>query len=186
MLARAVSDASGWPIALPDLADITVRKFLRRSYLLRVARMVQQKLLWRLEDASRPWEPAGMAPEQNPDVSNLSADLVLSLSRNVHESGAKFVFFAIPAQQRLANPVLKPDAPEFADKWKAWAQTQGVPYVDVAQAFRAEPEKAKSAFLWRDGHYGGIGHLLTARALCQELKDFFGERGSCANLGKRP
>ena len=185
MLARAVRDASGWPVALPDSADTTVRKFLRRSYLVRVARMLQQKLLWGLEDASRPSEPAGTAPEQNPDVSQLSADLVLSLSRNVHESGAKFVFFAIPAQQRLANPALKPSTPELADKWKAWAQTQGVPYVDVAQAFRGEPEKARSAFLWRDGHYSGIGHLLTARALCQQLKDFFGERGSCADLRQR-
>jgi hypothetical protein len=40
MLARAVRDASGWPVALPDPADTTVRKFLRRSYLVRVAWMV--------------------------------------------------------------------------------------------------------------------------------------------------
>jgi hypothetical protein len=183
MYTRAVRDASRMVVALPDLADPTLSQLFRHSYVMRVARMLQQRLAWWLKDTFAGTARAGPWSDLNPDISKLTSDLVLQLARGTSEAGAKFVVFAIPAQRREIDmsPV---GGSENSDKWKAWAANNGIAFVDLLEEFRREPDKAKSAFFPKDGHFNEIGHKLTARALCRGIEGFFGGRGDCADLGK--
>jgi hypothetical protein len=184
MLAQAVRDGSGTPVALPDPADATLNDALRRVYIVRVVRMLQQRLSWWFEDTLKGTGRTGPWAELNPDISDLTSDLVLRVARGASEIGAKFVIFAIPAQRRLINMGPAADRPEFSDKVKIWAEKNGIAFIDLPKQFRREPEKARSAFLLIDGHYNEVGHSMTARALCREIEGFFGARGSCADLGQ--
>jgi hypothetical protein len=184
MLAQAVRGASGRPVALPDPADAAVSNVLRRVYILRVARMLQQRFSWWFEDSFKSTGRTGPWAELNPDISDLTSDLILRVARGASEVGAKFVVFAIPAQRRLINMGPASDRPEFSDKVKVWAETNGIPFIDLPREFRRDPEKARSAFLLIDGHYNEVGHGLTARTLCREIEGFFSARGSCASLGE--
>jgi hypothetical protein len=184
MLAQAVRDGSGTPVALPDPADATLNDALRRVYIVRVVRMLQQRLSWWFEDTLKGTGRTGPWAELNPDISDLTSDLVLRMARGASEIGARFVIFAIPAQRRLINMGPAADRPEFSDKVKIWAEKNGIAFIDLPKQFRREPEKARSAFLLIDGHYNEVGHSMTARALCREIEGFFGARGSCADLGQ--
>jgi hypothetical protein len=184
MLAQAVRDASGKPVALPDPADATVNDVLRRVYILRVARMLQQRFSWWFEDTVKGVGRTGPWAELNPDISDLTSDLVLRVARGASEVGAKLVVFAIPAQRRLINMSPASDRPEFSDEVKVWAERNGIAFIDLPKEFRRDPEKAKSAFLLIDGHYNEVGHSMTARTLCRKIEGFFSARGSCASLGE--
>jgi hypothetical protein len=184
MLRQAVRDASGTPVALPHAADSTVNDALRRVYILRVARMLQQRFAWWFEDTFKGTGRTGPWAELNPDISDLTSDLVLRVARGASEVGAKLIVFAIPAQRRLIDMGPASDQPEFSDKVKAWAERNSIAFIDLPKEFRGDPEKARSAFLLIDGHYNEVGHSLTARALCREIEGFFSARGSCASLGE--
>ena len=89
--------------------------------------------------------------------------------------GAKFVVFAIPAQRQQNRHEFNGGPSENSrTRWKIWAENNGIAFVDLLKEFRREPEKAKSAFFPKDGHYNEIGHSVTARALCREIEGFFG------------
>jgi hypothetical protein len=184
MLRQAVRDASGTPVALPDPADAAVSNVLRRAYILRVARMLQQRFSWWFEDTFKGTGRTGPWAELNPDISDLTSDLILRVARGASEVGAKLVVFAIPAQRRLIGMGPASDRPEFSDKVKVWAERNGIAFIDLPKEFRREPEKARSAFLLIDGHYNEVGHSLTARALCRGIEGLFSARGNCGSLGE--
>jgi lysophospholipase L1-like esterase len=182
-IARATRDAAGEPVALPDPSTSAAVELLRSLYAVRVARMVQQKISWRLEDYGAGGRAADLEREPNPDISELSSGLVQDLARDVVQSGSAFVLFAIPSTR--GSPISGEQAADadFSDKWKAWAENSGVRFVDMRAAFAREERGGPSPFFERDTHFNATGHAIVARTLCGELKDFFTAGGGCSALG---
>jgi hypothetical protein len=182
-MALATRDTAGHVMALPDTSSTGFSGFLRRSYLFRVARMLQQRALWWIDDWTMP-PPNEPPAELEPDISPLTSELVLDLARDAAAAGARFVFFAVPSQRRLIGYGSPSAKPEFSDRWKAWAEKNEVPFVDMVAGFRGEIGAAQTAFHFLDGHYTETGHAITARTLCRELPGFR-DPGRCADLAKK-
>ena len=182
-IARATRDAAGEPVALPDPPASAAVELLRRLYVVRVARMVQQEISWRLEDYGIGSGTAGSQREPNPDISELSSGLVQDLARDVAQSGATFVLFAVPSTRGSSISGAKVADADFSDKWKAWTEKSGVKFVDMRAAFAREAQGGRSLFFERDVHFNATGHAIVARTLCGELKAFFTARGGCSALG---
>jgi lysophospholipase L1-like esterase len=181
-MGRAKRDAAGIPVALPEPPGYAAVEFLRHIYLGRLVRMVQQRVWWWLEDNGADSGPAYPQREPNPDISELSSGLVQQLARDVAQSGATFVLFAVPSTRGLPISGAKVAEVDFSDKWKAWAEKAGVEFVDMRAAFAREAQGGRSPFFERDVHFNAIGHALVARTLCGELSAFL-VVGDCSVLG---
>jgi hypothetical protein len=180
-IGRATRDVAGKPVALPDPPTSAAVELLRGLYVARVARMVQQQISWWLEDAGG--GTADLESEPNPEISELSSGLVQGLARDVVQSGAAFVIFAVPSTR--GSPISGEQAADadFSDKWKVWAEKSGVKFVDMRAAFAREERDGHPPFFERDAHFNATGHAIVARTLCGELSAFFAAGGDCSALG---
>jgi len=98
----AVYSNNGQIKAIPGPPQSKVIIFLRNFYLARFIRKIQLQLYWYFthekQDDKR--VVSGYI-EENPDLSQLTKDLILQCKQNVEHSGAKFYLFVIPSKYRL-------------------------------------------------------------------------------------
>ena len=170
---KAKLDADGLPEALPGPPRDWLSTQLRKSYLLRFLRKVQLTISWKLSNWGEDHDVIDDFVEENPDVSQTSADLLMSLKGEVTAAGADFVLFAVPSKFRLENPEEKHDELEFANKWKAWAEAQDVEYIDLVEPFMDAASDGKKLFFQRDVHFNEDGHAIVANAIERTFPSLF-------------
>lgn len=172
----AVRDKNGDVVAVPGPGGGRAAQQLRKLYVVRLIRRAYLKIRWRaLHGDEQAIEDGARFGEENPDISALTSGLVLSLADKVNRSGAKFVLMAVPSRYRLAVPGMVFDEPEHSQKWRRWAQSHGVEFVDLLPLFRAAQESGAPPFLARDGHFNGTGHAVTAEAIRRVYPNVYGE-----------
>ncbi len=110
---------------------------------------------------------------ENPDVSELSAGLVLNLAREVKATGARFVLMAVPSKFRLTTGYADPKEPEFSDKWRLWAAKNAVEFLDLVPRFQEAQREGQKLFFHRDIHFSPAGHKVVADAIAAAYPGVF-------------
>lgn len=172
-LPRARLDAEGKPTAIPGPPKDWLSKLLRKSYVLRLVRKAQLTISWTLAHWGEEKFVAGQFVEENPNVSSTSADLLLSLKKEVNVAGADFVFFAVPSEFRLQNPTEKHRPVEFANKLKIWAERQDIEYIDMIPPFTNAASSGYKLFFETDVHFNENGHAIVANVIEHNFPSLF-------------
>jgi len=170
---QAQFDADGRPDAIPGPAKGWFSEQLRKSYLLRFLRKVQLTIKWNLAHWNETKEVVGDFVEENPQISDVSSDMLLSINQEVVDSGAKLALFAVPSNFRLQNPDLIHSELEFADKWKAWVAGKEIVYIDLVRPFGEATSRGQNLFFERDVHFNEEGHAVVASTIQREYPSVF-------------
>lgn len=167
----ARTDKNGNVIAIPGTEGGWIIKQLRKSYLMRFLRKVQLQLLWMYENKGKEKDVVAGMVEENPDITKLSANFILKLAKEVHDSGAKFVLTAVPSKFRIVNKIIDNQVPQFSDKWKLFSQQNNISFMNLTKPFEKEAENEFQLFFDSDMHFNENGHLVFASEL-SKLYDF--------------
>ena len=136
-MSTSVRDAAGFPTAIQGPSDGWLFSLLRQLYVARFARAASQRLLWAYEHKDEAKWTVGGVVEENPDWSELTANLVLELNRRVREDGGQLIVMAVPSRYRLMGDGSVPVAAEdFHHKVMTWAQANGLQFLDLDAPFR--------------------------------------------------
>ncbi len=177
MVKSALYSEQGELLAVPgpSLRDGKVKSFFRNSHLLLLVRMFQLKLNWVVEH----WNAesklvVGGYIEENPDISPLSGSLTLKLADEVTKTGARFILMTVPSKYRFQerdgrNPYL----PEFSDKWRDWAERNGVEFLDLVRPFHVTADSGKHLFFEKDVHLNSDGHAVIANVIETSFPEIF-------------
>ncbi len=161
-------------LAVPGPGNDAWRVLLRKSYLVRFLRKLQLQLAWRLKQTRRmPLQVVGGYVEDNPEISDLTAQFVLKLNQEVKASGAEFVLMVVPSKYRLEPSSWERNDPEFSDRWKTWAQEQSIPFIDLVEPFRRASRGGQELYFKRDIHWNDQGHRLVAETLTEAFPNLF-------------
>ncbi|MEW6600876.1 MAG: SGNH/GDSL hydrolase family protein [Nitrospirota bacterium] len=169
----ATLDRNGQVTAIPGPGGGWLASQSRKLYLLRYLRKTQLMLKWILFHREEKSDVVGGTVEENPDITQLSSDLMSALSTEVLASGAKFAFFAVPSKARQFRQIEKQVTPEFSDKWKRWAEERKISYIDLVPAFRDEAGKGVRLFFERDIHLNELGNAVVAREIARRYPEIF-------------
>jgi len=146
-------------------------KYLRYSYLVRLIRKFQQQFSWMIENRAQKKNVVAGLVEENPDLTEMSTRYVLKLAQEVRNSGAEFILMVVPSKFRLVNNIYSDPDPEFSDKWKAWAESNSIEFLDLVPPFVEADRDGRVLFWEKDIHFQKDGHMVTAR----EIKRLFPE-----------
>ena len=105
----------------------------------------------------------------------------------MRRSGAEIILTAVPSKERTLARTRRTGEPTFSDKVRAWAEANGVPFVDLEVAFYAAADAAvdvgaaregvgEPLFLARDIHFTSAGHQLVAETLATAHPTIFTDR----------
>lgn len=168
-LEKAVLDNHGEVTAIPG-TESKVEGFLRQFHLAWELMRVYRGLQHRALHPKAANESAGAFTEPNPDVSEPTTSILLKLKREIESTGARFSLTVVPSKLRNLKPTEKHEEPEFSDKWKVWASSQGMDFIDLASAFRETSSKGELLFFKEDIHFNSAGHQLTSQILANALQ----------------
>ncbi|MFC1452133.1 SGNH/GDSL hydrolase family protein [Verrucomicrobiota bacterium] len=163
--AIARKDTHGKVIAIPGTEGGWVTQQLRKSYLMRFLRKVQLQLLWMYDNKGKEKDVVAGIVEENPDITTLSARLIIQLAKEVQDSGAQFVLTAVPSKVRIVKNITDNQMPQFSDKWKLLAQQHNITFMDLTEPFEREAEAGFQPFFDRDIHFNENGHIVFASEL---------------------
>jgi lysophospholipase L1-like esterase len=144
------------------------KKFFRNLYVARLLRKIQLQISWFLENWNESKNIVGGMVEENPELTEMSTEFVLKLSKEVKESGAEFVIMVVPSKYRLVNNIYGDPEPEFSDKWKKWAEANSVDFIDLVSQFAEAGKKGEKLFFEIDIHYNAKGHKVAAEVIRQK------------------
>ncbi|ETR74348.1 MAG: hypothetical protein OMM_00295 [Candidatus Magnetoglobus multicellularis str. Araruama] len=169
----AVFSNDGQITAIPGPPQNKVTQFLRNFYLARFIRKIQLQLNWYFthENLENKKVVSGYI-EENPDLSQLSKDLILKCKQDVEKSGAEFYLFAIPSKYRLTQAELAKhslQSHEFSDKVKLWANQQNINFIDMTDSFRKQSLTGHQLFFKKDIHLSKLGHQCVAKDLSKNI-----------------
>ena len=169
----AKKDENGRVIAVPGPEGNWLTSQLRKSYLMRFLRKVQLQLLWMYENKDKEKSVVAGMVEENPDINQLSADLLKTLAKEVKASGAKFVLTVIPSKFRIRDHISDNQAPQFSDKWMLFSQNNNIPFMDLTRAFSKEAANGTQLFFNSDIHFNENGHKIVASELRKNYPQLF-------------
>lgn len=158
----ARTDKSGNVIAIPGHEGGWITSQLRKSYLMRFLRKVQLQLQWMYGNKGKDKDIVAGMVEENPDISKLSADIIISLAKEVQDSGASFILTVVPSKYRIVKNITDNQEPQFSDKWKLWAQNNNITFMDLSKPFEKQAENGFHLFFESDIHFNENGHIVVA------------------------
>jgi lysophospholipase L1-like esterase len=168
-LKGAVLDASGEVVAIPG-TESKIEGFLRQFHLAWELMRAYRGLQHRALHPKSAGESAGAFIEPNPDVIEPTPSILLKMKKEVEATGARFVLTVVPSKLRNLKSETKYEEPEFSDKWKAWAASQSVEFIDLAAPFRDHTAQHEPLFFSEDIHFNPDGHKVTAQVISGALK----------------
>lgn len=168
-LEKAVLDAHGEVTAIPG-TESKVEGFLRQFHLAWELMRVYRGLQHRALHPKTGNDSAGSFTEPNPDASEPTTSILLKLRHEIESTGARFSLTAVPSKLRNLKPGETHEGLEFSDKWKAWATSQRINFIDLASAFRENSVKGQSLFFKEDIHFNSAGHQVTSQVLSNALR----------------
>lgn len=173
--AVATYQVNGLPLAVPGPPDNRLALWLHHVYLARLGALAFRRIAWAWEHRGQQHAPAvGGYLEPNPDISPLSARLLMALAEEVRSTGAAFTIATVPSKARLAGVADANGGPEFSDKCRVWAAAHGIGFIDLAPAFREAARMGRRLFFARDIHLTVDGNAVGAAAICHAYPDLCG------------
>lgn len=173
-MADAEKDAAGFPTAIHGPGGGWLQSRLRELYIARFVRMVTQRLSWAWQHRAEEHSLVGGVVEENPDWTELSANLVLELNRRVGADGGQLVVMAVPSRYQLMGDGKIPVTGDFHEKVKAWTSANGVEFLDLREAFKRESRRDNPLFFLQDIHFTRQGHEVVAGDIKKAFPDLFG------------
>ena len=140
---------------------------------MRFLRKVQLQLLWMYENKDKEKSVVAGMVEENPDITQISADLLKTLATEVKASGAKFVLTVIPSKFRIRNHITDNQVPQFSDKWMFFSQNNNILFMDLTRPFFKEAENGSPLFFTNDIHFNENGHKIVASELSKNYPQLF-------------
>lgn len=170
---RAIVDAQGMPTAIQGPSDGWFYSQLRQLYLARFVRMIAMRLSWSWQHRGQDQTIIGGVVEENPELPQLSKDLLLELNRRVRADGAELVLMVVPSRYRLMGDGSIVIEEDFHQKVKAWAAAQGVQFLDLFQVFQRAARPDVPLYFRQDIHFTEEGHALAAAAIARAYPHLF-------------
>lgn len=169
----AVVDEDGWPTAIQGPSDGWLVSQLRRSYTARFARMVWMRLDWAWRFRGQEHTIVNGVVEENPDLPELSTNLLLELNRRVRADGARLVVMVVPSRYRLMGDGSVVVEEDFHQKVKRWAGEHDIEFLDLYDKFEQGSRPDVELFFRQDIHFTEEGHALTAAVIARAFPDLF-------------
>ena len=173
---KAKFDADGFPVSVTGSPEPLVLAWIRRSSLFRTLRYAFLKIQAGHSgtDASRAVN-AGNYLEVSPDISPLTARMLLGLKKEVEASGAKFTVLSVPSRRSdiLGDP---PDSPvPFAARAHAWCRENGIDYIDLEAPFQNSRKSQGNGklFFAKDIHFTEAAHRIVAAEIEARYPEYF-------------
>ena len=123
-----------------------------------------------------PDEPLRNWRRQNRAMTSLTGRHLLELAAAAREAGVEFTLSAVPTSWEFREQAPPPElrvGPTFADNVAAWAEANGVRYVDLQPAFRTAAAEGQRLFFERDGHFTEAGHAVAAEVFAAAWPELF-------------
>lgn len=172
-MADAEKDAAGFPTAIHGPGGGRLQSRLRGLYVARFARMVTQRLSWAWQHRGEQHSLVGGVVEENPDWTELSANLMLELNRRVRADGGQLIVMAVPSRYQLMGDGKVPVSGDFHEKVKAWTAANDVDFLDLREAFRRESRPDNALFFLQDIHFTRQGHEVVAGEIAKKFPALF-------------
>ena len=153
----------------------TLVKILRYSYLVRLLRKVQQKIMFKFLNPVRNNSEDFLLNEQS-SISKTGKEktyeAILLLKDLAKMTNAQIFFFVVPNKElAMQNQCCESDS--LANEFREFSESNNLNLIDLAEVFGKYPEQSK-LFFEKDGHFTPLGHSITAKAISKNLR--FGEK----------
>lgn len=174
--AKATFGEDGLPLSVLGKPEPPVLAWLRRSSLFRTLRSAFLKIQAGFEAKNRERTAnAGNYAEVSPDISPLTAKMILGLKNEIEASGAKLTVLAVPSRRSdiLGDPL---DSPvPFAARANTWCRDNGIDYLDLERPFfdfRQKQGRGK-LFFSNDIHFTPRAHQIVADVIANKYPEYF-------------
>ncbi len=172
-MARAVTGSDGWPTAIRGPSSGWLLSRLRELYTARFVRTVAMRIKWAWEHRRLDQQAIGGVVEENPELPELSKNLLLELNRRVQAAGAELILMSVPSRYRLmGDGGIKVDE-DFHQKVKSWAAASGVQFLDLLEPFSRGSRPDLALFFRQDIHFTEEGHALVAATIARAYPRLF-------------
>ena len=172
-MADAARDAKGMPTAIHGPSNDWFFSQLRQLYVARFIRMVWMRAAWAWEHRGEDKMRIGGVVEENPELTTLTADLLLELNRRMTAEGTELVLMVVPSRYRLMGDGALTVDEDFHATMKDWALKHGVRFVDLREPFERAAPSSPSLFFRQDIHFTEEGHTLTAATIARAFPSLF-------------
>lgn len=173
---KAEFGPDGFPLKVTGSPEPAFLALLRRSAVFRTLRFALLKIRAGIQAKNDPTVAnAGAYQEVSPEISPLTARMILGLKREVEADGARLTVLAVPSRRAdiLGDPV---DGPRpFASKAAAWCRENGVDYLDLEGPFLEARKTAGPGklFFKKDIHFTSAGHEIVAGVIQKSHPEYF-------------
>jgi lysophospholipase L1-like esterase len=162
--------SEGELLSIPGPSDDVLRRLSRKSYVLRLLRVGQIKMRYFVTHLLAPKKIVGKIIEEDDTQCTLSEKYILRIAQEAKQAGTRFILMGVPSLYNLFNHIRDPN--EFSNKWKEWADTHAITFIDLAEPFRKSfEETGRSPFLAEDMHFNETGHLIAAKEILRYLEN---------------
>ena len=172
-MSTAVKGPDGFPTAIQGPSDGWLFSQLRQLYAARFARMIAMRLSWAWEFHGVDQTIVGGVVEENPELPDLTKNLLIELNRRVRADGAALVLMSVPSRYRLMGDGSVKVDEDFHQKVKTWALGNGVTFLDLYEPFARGSRPDVPLFFRQDIHFTEEGHALTAAAIARAYPVLF-------------
>ena len=149
----------------------TLVKILRYSYLARLLRKAQQKIMFKFLNPVRNKSEGFLLNEQSSITKTgkeKTYEAILLLKDLARMTNAQIFFFIIPNKQlAMQNQCCESDS--LSAEFREFSEANDLNLIDLAEVFGKYPEQSK-LFFEKDGHFTPLGHSITAKAISKNLK----------------
>ena len=179
-LKQAVTTSEGVVTAVPGPSDRWLRRYLRKSYVVRLIRKAQLTAVWLYQHRQTPRTTQAQVIEESTELGDLTAEYVRKVQAKAHAAGAQFTLLAVPSKAE-AYPVKGSErARSFSENVGEWAARNDTEYLDLNPAFRAYYDNYRPGqpptFFRRDIHLTEAGHRIVAQEIMRRYPDYFKRR----------
>jgi hypothetical protein len=172
-MGTSVKGPDGWPTAIQGPSDGWLFSQLRQLYAARFARMVAMRLSWEWDHRGIDQQQIGGVIEENPELPEMTKNLLLELNRRVQADGAELILMSVPSRYRLMGDGSVKVDEDFHQKVKTWALASGVRFLDLFDAFARASRPETPLFFRQDIHFTEEGNALTAAVIARSYPQLF-------------
>jgi hypothetical protein len=172
-MGTSVKGPDGWPTAIQGPSDGWLFSQLRQLYAARFARMVAMRLSWEWDHRGIDQQQIGGVIEENPELPEMTKNLLLELNRRVQADGAELILMSVPSRYRLMGDGSVKVDEDFHHKVKTWALASGVRFLDLFDAFARASRPETPLFFRQDIHFTEEGNALTAAVIARSYPQLF-------------
>ena len=149
----------------------TLVKILRYSYLARLLRKVQQKIMFKFLNPVRNKGEDFLLNEQSSITKTgkeKTYEAILLLKDLARMTNAQIFFFIIPNKQlAMQNQCCESDS--LSAEFREFSEANDLNLIDLAEVFGKYPEQSK-LFFKKNSHFTSLGHSVTAKAISSKLE----------------